>query len=643
MTIWRTWGAVAVLTALAAVLRFAALGSIPPGLYADEAIITLLAESAAQTGHFSLYWPTAYGGYHPLIGYVALAARAVLPHDPQAVRWGVAAVSVLSVPLIFWGLREIFRLPADPAQATVSALWAVGVYVGLFSNQLISRLGFEVSFPAIFTALMLGAAARWWRTGAWHWAALAGLMLGLGQYTYLSARALIPALGVVVGLWWWFDRRPIRAPLALMALMAGLASLPLAGYFVSNPAMLTTRAGDTLAGTVAAGWFTLVASAGRVLAGLVWPGAGDALARHNLPGQPLFDPVLAMLFGLGAVAGLRGQLGLRAVVWLAASAALLIPMWLTMPDSPPTWTRGHLAYPLLCGLVVEGGQVAWRWLQRRAARWAWAVLGAAVTFSAVYNPYLYFVAWPQADLFEAFHLGEWQAAQLARARTATDWVAVMPPSLTGTARPTLALTLQGQPVHDLPGGACVVHSADTARPQTFVVDVLADAQAVPQLQAVWPQAETTWLMHATQPWPLFAEVRVPAGAPMPQPTTLHPVTFAPHADLLGYDLTRAGDTLTLTLHWRARQVSPEPLVAFVHLAPNALSAPLAQSDAEPCLPATRWHGDEIIRDTRTLVVPPGVPLVAYVGWYTWPNLTPLVAAGPHALPDGRAQLLTLDP
>lgn len=641
MTPTRTWGVVAALTALAAALRFAVLDALPPGLYADEALITLLAETAAQTGHYPLYWPTAYGGYHPLIGYVALAARALMPDNPQAVRWGVAAVSVLSVPLIFWGLREIFRLDTRPANPP--AVLATAVYVGLFSNQLISRLGFEVSFPAIFTALMFGALARWRRTGAWVWAALAGTALGLGQYSYLSARALIPAWLAVMALWWWQGYRFQRAPVVLMVGLAVLTSLPLALFFVERPDMFFTRASETFSGTAASGGATLALSAVRLVLGLFWPGAGDALARHNLPGQPLFDPVLAVLFGMGVAASGRGWRQPTSVIWLAGSAALLIPMGLTMPNAPPTFTRGHLAYPLLCGLVAAGGYQAWGWLKRRSARWAQGVLGGALMLSAVYNPYLYFVAWAQTDLFEAFHVGEWQAAQKAWARTATDWVAVMPNLLSTEARPALALTLKNFPVHDLPGGACEVTAATADRPQTFVVDVLADPQAVPRLQARWPRAEVDWLMHATQPWPLFALVRVPAGHAGPSPGHPRAVAFAPYVDLLGYDLLEAGDALTLTLHWRTRQASPTPLVAFVHLAPDAFTAPLAQSDAEPCLPAGRWQGDEIIHDTRAVTVPPGTPLSIYIGWYVWPGLTPIPASGHQALPDGRAWLLSLRP
>jgi len=94
--------------------------------------------------------------------------------------------------------------------------------------------------------------------------------------------------------------------------------------------------------------------------------------------------------------------------------------------------------------------------------------------------------------------------------------------------------------------------------------------------------------------------------------------------LLGYDLTpaapRPGDTLVLTLYWRAEREIARSYKVFVHLLDSA-GRMAAQHDAVPAnwtRPTTGWLPGEIVTDVHLLALPAGTAsgaLVLEVGLY----------------------------
>ena len=74
-----------------------------------------------------------------------------------------------------------------------------------------------------------------------------------------------------------------------------------------------------------------------------------------------------------------------------------------------------------------------------------------------------------------------------------------------------------------------------------------------------------------------------------------------------------GDTLVLTLHWRALAQMGTPYIVFVHLARTDGSI-VAQQDAEPrngTYPTTLWQMDEQVRDSYTFLIPNDTPPGSY--------------------------------
>jgi hypothetical protein len=112
-------------------------------------------------------------------------------------------------------------------------------------------------------------------------------------------------------------------------------------------------------------------------------------------------------------------------------------------------------------------------------------------------------------------------------------------------------------------------------------------------------------------------------------TNAQPANFGGHIALLGFDLPRAevtpGETIPLTLYWRATAPVPTNYQVFAHLTrpPHIL---WGQSDKlnPGDFPSTRWPLDKYVWDDHTIRVLPGTPPGEYA-----------IVAGLYTLGDGR--------
>ena len=143
------------------------------------------------------------------------------------------------------------------------------------------------------------------------------------------------------------------------------------------------------------------------------------------------------------------------------------------------------------------------------------------------------------------------------------------------------------------------------------------------LPAVLDTGDYAWaLALVPSPDPLVSLSSISIAAPdrtFTPPTPQHPVdvTLGDVATLLGFDLepetVRPGDTVTVTLFWRAEAESHTSYNVFLHLI-GSDGALVAQSDGVPAnwaRPTTGWLPGEFITDMRTLAIPPTVPLGDY--------------------------------
>src|SRR5512136_1237890 len=99
------WTSVAILL-VAAALRLWGLGSLPPGLYRDEAYNGLDALGVLK-GDLSLYF-AANNGREPAFFYLLAASVGALGRNPLALRLPAAGASLLTVPALYLMARSLW-------------------------------------------------------------------------------------------------------------------------------------------------------------------------------------------------------------------------------------------------------------------------------------------------------------------------------------------------------------------------------------------------------------------------------------------------------------------------------------------------------------------------------------------------------
>ena len=644
---WHTLALVALLlTAFG--MRLYRLNDLPPGLFHDEAYNTLDAQAlAAGLPHPRFYdsweiyartvhttWPPATtrfpvfleGNYgrEPLFHYLGALAVALVGPRVWALRLVSAVAGVLAVLAAHMATRELFA--DEPHRARRLALLATAVATGIYSLLAFSRLGLRIITLVTFEGF---AVALWWRAGRdlrLRWWALAGLLLGLAQYTYIPARLLpvILAYPTLV----WLKRRSRQRPRllrgTLLALLVASAVIaPLFIFFVRYPAYLTLRAKAIAAVTPERGPAVMIANVERTLGGLIW--RGDPNPILNLPNRPALDAVQSAFFVIGVIVCLR-QIRRPARPFLLIWAMMMhIPS--VVSGVAPTFGRsigGILPVAVIAAIGLEaiwaGGPARWPGIRSLTTL---ALIGTLV-LSVGLTARDYFTAW--AQLPDLPHILHEELATVGRyiGGLPDETVVYVTPTQENYA--TLLLAMQCPERHgsvelgkwgtrdrprDFYGPAGLLPAGDPGRETAYLI-LEGDDTTVTLLEATFPEGR--WdVQNAT-----FAAYRVPPSPGRARPQYLTHAEFADLIRLIGFDLpstdVHPGDTLSMQLTWQALKLMDRRYTAFVHLLGphnSTLDSSLwAQDDHEPgqaTYSTDRWFPGEVVIDTFHLHIPTDAP------------------------------------
>ncbi len=348
---------------LVGVLLFAAfmhlylLNSYPPGLDPD----------AGQDGMDTLkplrynIWPfylIINANADPMFVYTAAATTGLFGARVLALRFASAAYGLLGIAATYLCLLELGRNSLDPPTRKVTALLAIAALASSQVIALIDRMGlrFITTFPV--QMLSIWALARAGRTGRpVHWA-VAGLLAGLTQYTYPSARVLPLLWLFVIGLKFWQEREHRRSfvvGLPVFALAALVALLPQGIWYAQHPNTFLARAGQTS--------FTQnpVYAEGGLPAVLnvkfahYWTALTDTWnGQYDQIKEPLFPMLFVAGAGLGLIAApFRRNRWFVAYV-LCGLGVMLLPDLISGDRDWPHELRLIGAYPFLAGLAGLG-------------------------------------------------------------------------------------------------------------------------------------------------------------------------------------------------------------------------------------------------------------------------------------------------
>lgn len=276
----------------------------------------------------------------------------------------VAAIGVLSVLIVYWALTQVFALEPDwQAQAQPLALLGALAFTIALPGFTLHRLALEVTLPAPMSALAFGWLALGYRTQRLRHYLLAGVATGVALYMAYVARLLPFVMGLALGgLWLILPRMGRsaheRASLGLIG-ATGLIFAPLGWFFITHWDVFITRSNALTTGLSANSSSQMLAllikNTFHTVASISLPGYGDLIARHNLPGHPVFDAFLSLLFWLGTwqvVNRWQRPTAYLLSVWMVG---LMLPSIITMGNaSSPHLTRMYGALSAQVGLVALG-------------------------------------------------------------------------------------------------------------------------------------------------------------------------------------------------------------------------------------------------------------------------------------------------
>jgi hypothetical protein len=410
------------------------LDAVPPGFQHDQMFNTFDALEALS-GRLRLYYPANFGREPLGIYFGALGLGIAEGHHVWGLRFGTVIAGMLA-------LAATFSLAMRYLSAWGSLL-AAGLLAGSFWFVFTARLGLEPMLVVPLAASAFYLMHRGLFRSATRDLALAGVPAAAGVYTYLAGRVLYLLAPMLllheVCAAWLVGRRDGKVAaqehwrnvrgLALSSAVMLALTLPILWYVRTSATLADQRLGELGGPLLAAlqGDFSPVASKALEAAlALMWSGSTAIPYHYNIPGRPVMQPLLALLF----------LLGLASTVWywirppqhVARSGEFLLLVGLALGIMPVVLTgadalhmRGVVALPLLFLLAARGAEgiahLCARLLVRQLGRvppkaqWLAVGLGAVLVVSQwIVNGQAYFEQWASAEPTQRIYNADFRAA-----------------------------------------------------------------------------------------------------------------------------------------------------------------------------------------------------------------------------------------
>ncbi|MCY3905706.1 MAG: glycosyltransferase family 39 protein [Anaerolineaceae bacterium] len=351
---------------LAAGMRLIHLDEIMPEMSSDHVEKIRDAWRVSQ-GNYHVFFANI-GGREPFQMY-AMALLADVPgfgFNFYTLKFLSAVEGIVAVLLIVLAARTVIG-----GREGRLAAWLTGALVAVsYWHLVLSRMGLRIVLTTAVVALLLLFLYRALRHNRRGDFLAAGLVTGLGLYTYQATRMLPLVILAAVAL--ALLQYPARQRLALirnlaaLVLIAGAAFVPLGGYALEFPQDFWRRTTSRVLGDEAirpdgsdtateqlANARAILLQLGENLrnALLMFNVKGDVAWINGAPGRPALDPWTGALFVLGLVAWARRIQRQRSVLLLLLPLALVIlllpsALALSFPRENPSHTRASGALPL---------------------------------------------------------------------------------------------------------------------------------------------------------------------------------------------------------------------------------------------------------------------------------------------------------
>jgi hypothetical protein len=646
-------------TLVAALARIPAISTLPPQVWFDEIWFAQTAREWLQGAPLQAYYKTYWGGVHPLMIALTGVVQLLGFDSPIASRLISVPAGILNIPLAYAAIAKLLKGGVLHARRHWIGAFTAAILAALPTWIVVARIGLEWPIAATFALVITWACerARCAQGGVgWGYWALCGLTLGLGQYLSQHMRFAAPLLVLFVIhdlLGNKANRQRVLRGALFAALCSLLVALPLLGRFYEEPSLLTARAA-IITNTHGLSRFEFVRwNVWLVLQGFFVAGSSSPL--ENVPGRALFNPLEAAAFAVGLM------LVLRAIFQHAYARKLL--MWLSVLSLPtlltegaPSFERMTHAIPAAAAIAAIGMDAVLRLIKSFRIGITWLrfipVLGAILLLvNGLFNTGVYYADYPKAQaLDDAFTAKITRLAIDAKSR-AQDQPVFVEHIQESENMVHFDYLLVDTKVRYLDFRQCMPLVESVPAEAIYIVNSQRDQTTVDLLKSRYPAAvaqeqasESSWLIDT------ITRITIPVNSPVE--LTPGPSAKFDFASLRALEINTAtlpaGDSLFLTLHWRTHAAIRDDLTAFVHIAADEKSPPVAQRDGAPCqgfYPTSLWRPSDVTPDAFAITIPPETPpgnYNVYVGWYHPTTLARAVLLSADVdAGDNRAQIATI--
>ncbi|HUS69490.1 MAG TPA: PA14 domain-containing protein [Anaerolineae bacterium] len=333
--------------ALGALVRFWGLETLPYGTWYDEAENGLVAlRILEEPGYLPVYEPRVNSAGHYLLllaGSLRLLGGSTLALRVVSVLVGIAAVAAgyLVGRELFgrrWGLVLAFLLAV--------CRWSINF----------SRIGMYNIATPLFELVALGFLLRGLRRRRYADFALSGIGLGLGTVFYVGFLAFPLVLVAFLVHTALAERNLLRHSwrgLLILICALVLTAAPVAQYAQRQGEEFWERTAKTSVFRGKTFEQALPVIGGSVVKYLqMFNYSGDRYGRHNLPREPMLDPVSGALMVLGAALCLWRWRRPRSLLLLTWLMVMLLPGVLSLEWEAPQALRTIGSLPAACLLAV---------------------------------------------------------------------------------------------------------------------------------------------------------------------------------------------------------------------------------------------------------------------------------------------------
>ncbi len=302
---------------IAGFFRLWKLNEIPPGLYPDVAMNGIDALDTLKTDNFKVFYRENNGREGLFIWLIALSFKIFGP-SIWAIKIVSAVTGILTIVGLYlltnellkdlefkyWNLFRIWNLEFGIYKNEVIALLASFLLATSFWHTNFSRIGFRVimvPFILVFSFYFLLKGLK--EKKLWCFI-IAGIIFGLGFYTYTGFRFAVSLLPFVFLSFYFLNRkeqsqRKFMFSVFCFLLIVFAVCLPLIIYYLKYPADFTGRAIQITVFSKHNPLWEFTKSLFVHLA--IFNIYGDHNWRHNLPSQPMLPWPVGILFVFGII------------------------------------------------------------------------------------------------------------------------------------------------------------------------------------------------------------------------------------------------------------------------------------------------------------------------------------------------------